>query len=131
MITIIHSIISTCINEYTDLMIINFMNDHWMVVDDNDSDSDCQNNSQFSFNSFQFASQVKENGQSTDAKARARGFHDKLMSKKTVYFGHFLWDTLITLARLSVFLQTRTLSVAEVADQLDGQIAVLEKYAEQ
>ena len=74
--------------------------------------------------------QVKLNGQSVDAKAKARGFHDKLTDKVTVEFGHFMWDIVICLARLSLVLQTRGYSVAEVADQLHAQIAVLEKYAE-
>ena len=45
----------------------------------------------------------------------AQGLHDKLTLKSTVEFGHFLWDIVIILAKLSLFLQSTNRSVAEVA----------------
>lgn len=74
---------------------------------------------------------MKENGQSVDAKAKARGFHTKLTTRSTVEFGHFLWDLVISLSKLSSFLQTRVLTVADVALQLDAQIAVIESLGTQ
>ena len=75
--------------------------------------------------------QVKLHGQSQDAKAKARGFHEKCVNRSMVEFGHFLWDLVISLSRLSLALQKRGSSIAEVATQLDAQVAVLEKYSEQ
>ena len=75
--------------------------------------------------------QVKEDGQSVDAKARARGFHEKLTTRVFVEFGNFMWDVVINLASLSKFLQRRDCSIADVANQLAGHVAVLEKYSEQ
>ena len=75
--------------------------------------------------------QVKEEGQSVDAKARAKGYHNKLTSRTVVEFGHFLWDVVISLSRLSLFFQTRDSSVADVAMQLEAQVAVLENLGRQ
>ena len=44
------------------------------------------------FNYVLYFPQVKEHGQSNDAKAKARGFHDRMTTRVVVEFGHFLWD---------------------------------------
>ena len=75
--------------------------------------------------------QVKENGQSSDAKAKAKGFYTTMTVKYFVEFGHFLWDIVISLSRLSLALQKRGSSVVTVADQVDVQIAILDRYSEQ
>ena len=46
-------------------------------------------------------------------------------------FGHFLWDVIIVLSKLSLALQRRDISIAEVSDQVDGVMAVLVKYGEE
>lgn len=76
-------------------------------------------------------SQVKDFGQSATAKAKASGFYKKLTSRSMVEFGHFLWDVIIVLSKLSLALQRRDISIAEVSDQVDGVMAVLVKYGEE
>lgn len=46
-------------------------------------------------------------------------------------FGHPLWDIVIVLAQLSLFLQAKTLAIADIANYLDSKVAILETYAEQ
>ncbi|XP_078786303.1 uncharacterized protein LOC105358288 [Oryzias latipes] len=65
-----------------------------------------------------------------DAKAKARGLHNKLTSRHVMLFGHPLWDIVIVLAQLSLFLQAKTLAIADIANYLDSKVAILETYAE-
>ena len=74
---------------------------------------------------------MKDFGQSGTAKAKASGLYNKLTSRTVVEFGHFLWDIVITLSELSLSLQKRDLSVAQVAAKLDGVMGLLMKYGEQ
>lgn len=52
--------------------------------------------------------------------------HDKLTLRSTVEFGYFLCDVVESLSSLSLALQTRDLSVGEVADHADATITVLQ-----
>ena len=74
---------------------------------------------------------MKLNGQSRDAIGKATGFHLKLTTKSFVLFAHFVWDIVILLAKLSLSLQNRTCSVADVADKLQAMISVLQTLKEQ
>ena len=62
---------------------------------------------------------------------KASGFHQKLTSRSFVVFGHFMWDIVIQLSKLSLFLQSRTCSVADVADRLQATISVLQQMRQQ
>ena len=63
-------------------------------------------------------------------KGQSHGFHDKLKDRTTVEFIHFLWDLVIILSRLSLALQKRGSSLAEVANQVSATVSLLEKYSE-
>ena len=78
-----------------------------------------------------FFLQIKLNGQSKDAIGKASGFHQRLTGRGFVVFGHFVWDVVVQLAKLSLSLQNRACSVADVADKLQATISVLEHQREQ
>ena len=52
------------------------------------------------------------------AKSEVAGYYKKLTSRSTVEFGHFLWDVVVSLAKLSLGLQTRNSVVSDIADHL-------------
>ena len=67
---------------------------------------------------------------SRDAKAKATGFYKKMTEKSVVLFGHFLWDIVICLSKLSLVLQQRKTSILEVQEHLIGTVAIIKKYKE-
>ena len=71
---------------------------------------------------------IKLNGQAKDAIGKASGFHQSLMGRGFVVFGHFVWNVVVQLAKLSLSLQKRACSEADVADKLRETTWVLEHH---
>ena len=72
-------------------------------------------------------SQVKDAGQLVDARAKAGGFYTKLKTQQFVEFGHFLWDVVMSLSKLSLLLQKKNASVADVSNAMFSQVDVLKQ----
>ena len=66
--------------------------------------------------------QVSINGQSSDAKAKAKGFVKKLLTFRCAYFLHFLMDLYKILARMSLEFQKNDTSVENVTRKLEATL---------